>query len=200
MAREIGIGGIALGMWLAAAATAGAADRQIRPYVATTFGGATTFVDLEDAVGHPHLTIGVNAAVLGELVGVDVDLGHSFGFFQHGDAHLVLASSVTTLTGNVVLAAPRRFTEYYLRPYLVAGAGLMRVRTQDYFGVFPIAEVMPAIDFGAGALDFVTDRVGLSWEVRRFQSVGNTTGGRGVFAGSQKLSFWRASMALAFRY
>ena len=40
-------------------------------------------------------------------------------------------SAVTTLTGNVVVALPRRMAGYGLRPYFSGGAGLMHV---DVFG------------------------------------------------------------------
>jgi hypothetical protein len=193
------IGSIAIGLVLNAAA-AGAADRQVRPFIGTAFAGDTTFVDLENAAGSPHVTVGVSMVVLGDVVGVDIDLGHSPRFFQAGNTHLVLGSSVTTFTGNVVIAAPRRLTEYTLRPYFVGGAGMMHVRAEDYFGVLEISAVLPAIDLGAGAIGFLTNRVGVSWEVRRFQTIGDRPGGSGISFGPERLSFWRATAALVVRY
>jgi hypothetical protein len=177
-----------------------AAERQIRPLVGVTFGGSTTFVDLEGASGRANPAIGLNAVVLGEIVGIDLDLALAPGFFQAGDRHLVLASSVTTLTGNFVLAAPGRVTEYGLRPYFVGGAGLMRVRIDDYFGVLRVTKTMPAIDIGGGAIGFVTKRVGVCWDVRRFTSLSRTTEENGISFGREQLSFWRASMMLVIRY
>ena len=75
--------------------------------------------------------VGVNAALLGDVFGVEVDLGDSPGFFQSGNTNLVPKSRVTTLTGNFVLSLPRHMTEYTLRPYFVAGGGAMRVRIED---------------------------------------------------------------------
>ena len=80
-------------------------------------------------MGKPHLALGVSLVTLGEVFGVDIDLADAPGFFESGDRHLVLGGRVTTVTGNVVIAAPRRLTEYSLRPYFVGGAGLMRVCT-----------------------------------------------------------------------
>src|SRR5262249_36359669 len=116
-----------------ATGTASAADNQIRPYFGATFGGGTTFVDLEKAAGKPNKVVGVSVVTLGEMLGGEVDLGDAPGFFQAGDQHLVLSSRVTTLMGNVVIAAPRKLTEYSLRPYIVGGGGLMRARIDDYF-------------------------------------------------------------------
>jgi hypothetical protein len=180
---------------------ANAGERQIRPLIGVTFEGATTFVDSESAVGKTHAVLGANAVWLREIFGIDVDLAHAPGFFQADDPrHLVLSSGVTTLTGNIVVAAPARKTEYGLRPYVVGGAGLMRVRIDHAFpGPLPVAKTYPAIDVGGGVLGFITNRIGVCWEVRRFTSLSRTTE-QGLSIGAEQLSFWRASMALAIRY
>lgn len=190
---------LALGT-LTMAAPVAAAERQIRPFAGATFGGGTTLVDLEDAAGRPNLVVGVTAAFLGEIVGVDVDFGSAPGFFQRGDQNLVLRSRVTTLTGNLVVAAPRRLTEYTLRPYFVGGLGLMRVNVLDVFGVLKVADTLLTSDLGAGVIGFFTSRVGVSWDVRRFRSFARNSQTRGFSFGPEQLSFWRASMALAIRY
>ena len=182
-----------------------AADRQIRPFIGATFGGGTTFVDPELAIGKPNVAIGASAVFLGEVFGVEVDIADAPGFFESGDKHLVILSRVTTISGNVVVAAPHRLTEYSLRPYFVGGAGLMRVRTTTSFNVFDFSSVIPALDVGVGVVGFLTNRIGVCWDVRRFQSVGSNTGntGKGLSFGDEgvlRLSFWRATMAVAMRY
>jgi hypothetical protein len=184
-----------------AARDANAADRQVRPFVAFTFAGDTTFSpDLGEAAGKVHGTIGVDAAVLGEVFGAEFDLAHTPGFFQTGDANdLILSSSVTTLTGNVVIGLPRKWMEYTLRPYVVVGGGIMRIRALDYFAVVDTAETRPAMDLGAGAVGFLRHDLGVAWEVRRFQTLG-TPDLTGTSFGAKSVSFWRASMALAIRF
>lgn len=180
-----------------------AADRQIRPFIGATFGGGTTFVDTEKAIGKANLAIGVSAAFLGEVFGTEIDVADAPGFFESGDKHLVIGSRVTTISGNIVVAAPHRLTEYSLRPYVVGGAGLMRVRTTTSLSVFDVSSVIPALDVGVGAIAFLTNRVGFCWDVRRFQSVGSNTGNvgnGGLSFGDERLSFWRATMAVAIRY
>ena len=185
---------------LSVSSRAAAGERQIRPFIGVTFEGATTFVFSETAVGKPHAMIGVNAVWLREIFGIDVDLAHAPGFFQDDDpGHLVLSSSVTTLTGNIVVAVPARKAEYGLRPYFVGGAGLMRVHIDHALGVLPVAKTLPAIDVGGGVLGFITNQIGVCWEVRRFTSLSRTTE-QGLSIGAERLSFWRASMALAIRY
>jgi hypothetical protein len=177
-----------------------AEDRQIRPFVGATFGGETTFVDPATVVSKKNLAIGASAVFLGEVFGAEVEIADAPGFFESGDKNLVRSSRVTTLSGNVVVAAPHRMTEYSLRPYVVGGAGLMRVRTTTAFNVFDVSTVMPVLDVGAGVVGFLTNRTGVCWEVRRFQSVGSNTSNGGLSFGDQHLSFWRATMAVAIRY
>lgn len=185
---------------LPVAARQASAEWQLRPFVGVTFGGSTTLVDLDHAAGRPNIAVGIGGVWLGDIVGLDVDLGYAPGFFQTGNQRLVLGSSVTTLTGNIVIAVPRRLTEYSLRPYFVGGGGVMRARSDDFFGVLRVASTLPAVDLGGGVTGFLTDRIGVNWDVRCFRSLAGTPEGRGLSLGAEKLSFWRANVALAIRY
>jgi len=194
-----------------------AAEWQIKPAVGVTLGGRTTFVDWEDAVGTPNLTVSVNGTLLGEVFGLEADVSFLPGLFDRGGERLSLAqvsgnvvcdetcvtsSLVTTYTANVVIAVPRRLTEYSLRPYVVGGGGLMRVSVTEgpgfglYDGVSPVN--IAALDVGGGVTGFLTDRLGLNWDLRWFRSLRGRQ--QGVSLGREKLSFWRASMAVAVRY
>ena len=179
---------------------ADAADRQIRPFAGATFGGGTTFVDPELAIGKPNPAIGASVVFLSEVFGAEVEVADAPGFFQAGDKHLVLGSHVTTVSGNVIVAAPHRLTEYSLRPYFVGGAGLMRVSTTTSLSPFDVSKVIPAVDVGVGVVAFLTNRLGVSWDVRRFQSVGRGAVDVGLSFGGESLSFWRATMAAVIRY
>ena len=175
------------------------AEWQLKPFLGITFGGDTSFLDLEGAAGHTKGAVGVSGVLLGDLVGVEGDFGATPGFFQTDD-RLVVRSSVRTLTGNAVITLPRRLTEYTLRPYFVAGGGLMRVNIEDFFSALPVSSTLPAMDVGAGVTGFLMGRIGVNWDVRYFRSVGGTDEGRGISFGSEQLSFWRANMGLAIRY
>ncbi len=175
------------------------AEWQLRPSVGVSFGGGTTFVDLADAAGKPNIVFGGNAALLGNVLGVEGDFGHAPGFFQSGGQRLVRANGVTTLTGNVVIAVPRQLREYTLGPYFVIGGGLMHVHIDDLLGVLSVASTLPAMDVGGGVTGFLSDRIGLSWGVRYFTSVGERRQ-RGFSFGAEQLSFWRASMGVVIRY
>jgi len=193
--------GAAILLVLIAAAPAAAADKEIRAFFGGTFGGGTTLVDLEHAAGKWNPAIGGSFVTIGDVFGIDAEVANAPGFFQSGDSHLVLSSHVTTITGNLVIAAPRKKTEYGLRPYAVAGGGVMRAAKQDAFGVFP-ARTLGAIDFGGGVVGFFTSRSGVSWEIRRFEGLagGEDPPGTTIGGESARLSFWRATMAFVYRY
>jgi hypothetical protein len=174
------------------------AEWQIKPFVGLTFGGSTTLINLDGAADNAHVAFGVSGVRLGNVFGFEGDFGRAPGFFQSGG--LVLGSSVTTLTGNVVVALPRRVAGYGLRPYLVAGGGLMRANIEDDFDALPVTSNFRAIDVGGGATGFVTDRIGLSWDLRWFRSAGGRSNLSGNSFGAEQLSFWRANMAIAIRY
>jgi hypothetical protein len=143
--------------------------------------------------------IGVNGAFLGDVLGLEVDFGRAPGFFQSGNEQLVRGNSVTTLTGNVIIAVPRHLTEYTLGPYFVVGAGLMHAHIDDLLGVLTVSSTLPAMDIGGGVTGFLTKRIGLIWDARYFSSVGDRKE-RGFSIGAEQLSFWRASMGLVIRY
>lgn len=185
---------------LSASSRAMAGERQIRPFVGVTFGGSTTIVPVASSVPKPHGVIGASAVWLGEFVGVDVDFAHVPGFFQSGERGLVLDSRVTTLMGNVVVAAPAQKTQYGLRPYLAGGAGLMWIHIASTFGVFQVAETMGAVDVGGGVQGYLTNRIGVGWDVRRFNGISKASEPGATTTGRTQLSFWRASMALVIRY
>ena len=175
------------------------AEWQIQPFLGVTFGGGTSFVDLEHAAGRPNIALGISGVLLGDLIGIEADIGHMPGFFQTGDQALLKGSRVTTLTVNMVVLVPRHFTQYTLRPYLVGGAGLMHARSDQWLPALSFADSLPTIDVGGGATGFLTKHVGINWGVRYFRSVGQKAEGTVVVA-DQQLSFWRANMSLAIRY
>jgi hypothetical protein len=195
---------LVLALWLLPAPAA--AEWQVRPFIGFSFGGATTFVDPDRAIETQNVVTGISGGWLGEIFGIEADFGRAPGFFQTDDVRdpliesLVVTSAVTTLTGNIVIALPRRMAGYGLRPYFSGGAGLMHV---DAFGKFKFVEhnrTLPALSFGGGVTGFLTPTVGLSWDVRRLNTLRGEGETLGNSIGREHLSFWRATMAVALRY
>ena len=182
------------------------AEWQLKPFFGATYGGSTTFTTFTSLPGveqsnHGHAAFGVSGLFLGEIFGVEGDFGHTSGFFEGSDAPFVTDSGVTTVTGNVVVAMPRKLAQYTLRPYVVGGAGLMHIRIdtgptlQTPLQTLSNLQVM---DVGAGVTGFLTRRVGVSWDVRYFRSIDRTRE-QGASFTSEHLSFWRANMAVVIK-
>ena len=193
---------LALALWLLAPASA-AAEWQVRPFIGFTFGGATTFVDPEKAIGTQNAVIGISGGWLGEIFGVEADFGRSPGFFQIDDPaalRLVRTSAVTTLTGNIVIALPGQMAGYGLRPYFSGGAGLMHIDAFGALGGVLHNRTLPSLSLGGGVTGFLSNTVGLNWDVRRLNTLRGEGETLGHSVGREQLSFWRATMALALRY
>ncbi len=197
--------GLAFLLWLWSPSPA-AAEWQVRPFIGFSFGGETTFVDPDRAIETQNLVIGVSGGWLGEIFGLEADFGRAPGFFETDRVtdpvveHLVLTSAVTTLTGNIVVALPRRMAGYGLRPYFSGGAGLVHVDAVGKFGIIEHNRTLPALSLGGGVTGFLTNRVGLNWDVRRINTLRGEGETLGNSVGREQLSFWRATMAVALRY
>src|SRR5438045_1482826 len=145
-----------------------AAEWQIKPSLGIAFGGVTTFVDVDHAAGNvcslgttcidANLVLGLSGMLLGKVFGVEADLTYGPGFFQ-SDQHLVVESSATTLTGNLVVALPRHLAAYTLRPYFVGGAGLVHAHIVPSLSALQVDTTLPAMDCGAGVTGFLSDRI-----------------------------------------
>ena len=189
-------------MVLALAPATVRAEWQVKPFGGLTFGGNTTFVDLDDVAGSPKLNLGVSTLWQGDIFGLEGDVATTPGFFS-GDPKriqtLVLRSHVATVTGNVVVAMPKHIAQYGLRLYAVAGLGLMHVGIDDNLQALPFSNTLSAWDVGGGATGFLNDFVGLNWDVRFFRTLRSDKGVTGVSIGPEQLSFWRATMGLSIR-
>ena len=179
--------------------TMGWAEWQLKPFVGVTFGGTSSFLDLDGVANErKKFVLGGSATWLGNVIGVEGEVARVPGFFQTVSQESVLSSSVTTLTGNVVLTLPRRMTQYRLRPYFVGGGGVVRANIDHELDTLSIQTSLRVLDFGGGATGFLTDRAGVNWDVRYFRSVGGKEG-TGLAFGKEQISFWRATMGVAIR-
>jgi hypothetical protein len=184
-------------MLLALVPATARAEWQLKPFGGITFGGDTTFVNLDQEAGKPKLNLGVSGLWQGEIFGLEGDVATTAGFFS-GDEKLILKSHVATVTGNLVVAMPKRIAQYGLRPYGVFGFGMMDVGLYDNLAALPISSVLAAWDVGGGATGFLSDFVGLNWELRYFKSMsGKPISGQSVE--TEQLSFWRATMGISLR-
>jgi hypothetical protein len=185
-------------MCLAPAQTAHA-DWLIIPFVGSTFGVDTAFLDLDvGATSSRHVIFGASAAWLGDRVfGVEGDFAYSPGFFEGDQPDLVLGSQVSTLSGNVLAAVPLSVTGDSLRPFVLAGLGLVHSNSNDQVGLAGSDDSL-GLQLGGGAIGFVSDRAALRFDLRHVRTLSRTFDPLGQRR--TKLSFWRATIGVAIRY
>jgi hypothetical protein len=117
-------------------------------------------------------------------------------FFERGGGGLA-SSRVTTLSGNVIVALPTSVTRDSLRPYAIAGLGLLHARIDEPF--FPVDRNLLGLSFGGGAIGALGERTAIRFDLRHIRSVRGE--GESVVGVQQvRLSFWRAAIGLTLRY
>ena len=179
-----------------------AAEWQFTPMLGATFFGNTSVVDPEFASDNAHRNFGGAVSLLGGgLLGVESILVWTPGFFDD-DTHpsqLVKSSRVVAVMGNVVLTAPRRWTEYSLRPFVSGGIGWLHTSKTEQFGVLSLQENLVGFNIGGGAIGFFTARTGVRLDLRYYSNLRPTDEGPGVGFGPVRLRYMTASIGVVIR-
>lgn len=187
------------------------AEWQLTPLFGFTFKGATTLINettqdddlnVVTAVSKVHWNFGGATTWIGRgPIGAEAIFLYTPGFLQQ-DLGVLQKSKTVALMGNVVLAMPRAWNEYGLRPFISGGLGLLRVTAED----------LPPVDFyedpinifgynvGGGAVGFITERTGLRFDLRYFSHVRPKEDLSGTSFGPIELHYWNASVGVVFRY
>lgn len=186
------------------------AEWQFTPFVGYTFKGATSLVDIEEAAGTRHWNLGGTVTVIGDLpLGLEAHVVYTPGFFQREGTGMVgaldvISSRTYAFMGNAVIAMPRQWNRYGLRPFASGGLGLLHAAAQDQLNILPVRINLLGMNAGGGAVGFVTDRVGLRFDLRYFRSVQGPdvesldppiSSGLPV-----RLRYWTASIGVVFRH
>jgi hypothetical protein len=169
--------------------------------VGVTFLGSTTIIDTEAATDKRHWSLGGAVSLFGSgVLGVEAIGMWTPGFFESGDQDLVQSSRALSLMGNIVLTVPKQWTEYFLRPYVSGGLGLMHVaKTDNPEGLFPVNLNLAGINVGGGAVGFFTDRTGIRFDVRYHALLNPSDHGPISFEQNVHLRYMTASVGLVFR-
>jgi hypothetical protein len=195
---------------LLAAPAAAFAEWQITPMIGLTFAGKTTIADPDQGTGKRHPTVSGSVAMLGGgVLGVEGIVALTPGFFQSGDDPvlfqpgaeqnaLVESSRIVTMMGNVVVTAPRRWTEYFLRPFVSGGFGLMQVSKREPGDLLSTTLNLFGYNVGGGAIGFLTQRTGVRFELRYYSTVRGTDHGPIAF-GDVRVRYMTASVGLVIR-
>jgi hypothetical protein len=180
------------------------AEWQLSPFFGQTFAGETTAIDLEGAADRAHRHYGGSVVLVGDgVIGVEGLFLVTPAFLQRPssvpEVGQVASSYQMALMGNVVLTTPRRWNEYGLRPYVSGGLGLLRVVSDDANAQIPIRLNARGYNVGGGAVGFLSNTVGLRFDLRHFRMAETDLPGLVVGALDANLSFWTFSVGVTIR-
>ena len=84
---------------------------------------------------------------------------------------------------------------------MICGVGLIRAKSdvvENLNAVFGVSENLFGLNVGGGAIGALTNRTSVRFELRHFTNLGGEESAVGF--GRARLSFWRATVGVAFRY
>ena len=190
----------ACGILIAAVPVETRAEWQFAPFIGLTFNGETSLADLEGGTEKVHWNFGGSVTVIGSWpIGVEGLFTYTPQFFNGEDPNIFESSHALALMGNVVLAAPRSWNEYGLRPFVSGGIGLLSVSVTDVLGVLTFRENLLGYNLGGGAVGFITERTGLRFDLRYYSNL-KPSDESGVSIGRVRLSYWTGSVGVVIRY
>ena len=199
-----------LGLLLVLCPRAADADWLFVPFIGSTFAGSTALPDLEQGASSAQVIFGGTVGLwTNGIFGIESDFSYAPRFFETDNTgglipgDVVVRSYAMTWGGNVVVATPVSFTRESLRPYLVGGVGWMRASIEEVqpSGLEELlgrARNSLAINFGGGAIGFITPRTGIRFEIRHFRSLEHD---EDLFTTESQslLSFWRATVGVVIK-
>ena len=189
------------------------AEWQFTPFIGYTFNGSTTLLDFalinnQTANDEPHISYGGSVRLIGDgPLGVEAHFVHTPGFFDARQFLIVLPRVIESRTyavmGNVVLTTPRAWNRYGLRPAISGGLGMIHAAALDEREVLPFSLNLWGMNVGGGAVGFVSDRVGVRFDLRYFRNI------RGVpqedlqppvtVGAPVRLRYWTASFGVVIK-
>ncbi|MEZ5318765.1 MAG: outer membrane beta-barrel protein [Vicinamibacterales bacterium] len=187
-ARRLVLFGIVVAGLALATPRSAAAQTFFTPYAGVAAG--------DDAVDTPF-TFGASVMWV-DTAGLEIDAAYTPDFFGESTAFtLVDSSNVTSLMANLVIAPGRG----PLRPYLVAGGGLLRARVTSGSAFFDdLSANSFGVDAGGGLLIRAGDHVGLRGDVRYLRSLQDQGDEDGATIAIGRFGFWRATLGVTFGF
>ncbi len=179
---------------------ASAAARAQAQWVATGYLGINVSGDVEAGKGGPGASVGY----FGGGLGFEFDFERYNHFFKDEDVAGLLPdpradldTDAMSLMGNVVV--PFRVQGVTkLRPYGVAGIGMIRAMFDSAAGQFDASQNNFGFNAGGGVLYSLSGRVGLRSDLRYFRAfVGEDDDEGGFF---EDYGFWRATIGVTFGF
>jgi hypothetical protein len=175
------------------------ADILLIPFFGVNFGGDSG-KEISEAIDSSQFNWGASIAFMGGgIFGFEGDFGFSPDFYGKTD---VGGSSVFTATGNLIVGIPFGGQQGFgIRPYGLAGAGVLQSKSDFGTGAAEIDESNVTWSAGGGVLLFFGTRAGLRFDVRYFQTFDDLKIlGIPIAESPGKVDFTRASLGLVVRF
>ena len=190
MRRCAVIGGLTLSLVQATPSPA-SAEWLLTPYI----GGA--LFDIPDSSVRP--TVGGSVLWSGPIAGVELDVNVTPDFLEGAKGVALDKSGLFSLMGNAVVQFPTRSNR--VRPYLVAGGGLLQTSATTADGVIDSSRSQFGFNAGGGLTAFLTSRVGLRADLRYFRAAQSAeAAAESKRLGLEPIQHVRATIGFAFRF
>jgi hypothetical protein len=195
------------------------AEWQFAPFVGFTFKGDSNLVestlvpvDAPLGINQRHWNLGGAVRLVGPgPLGVEALVLVIPGIFEPAETSPLEPQDTEStppssygfsLMGNVVLTTPRSWNEYGLRPFVSGGLGLLRAVNDDE--TLPVRANILGYNVGGGAVGFLTDRIGLRFDLRYFRHVPpgkEPTDDTPIITGDHvRLHYWTGTIGVVIRY
>lgn len=158
------------------------ADIVLSPFAGVHFGGDTP---------DTPLTFGGNVTFVGRSLGLEVEAARTSDFFGDG------STTVSLLTASLVGGADLPGTG--VKPYFLAGAGLLRTNVEFANIASDTSYNNFAILLGGGLNVYVTDHVGLRGDLRYMRRLERQSD-IGIIPIASNFDFWRATVGVNIRF
>ncbi len=186
---------------LALVPSVASADGYFVPFVGANFGGEVGR-PLSTAVRDRNIvTFGAGFGTMGAGVfGVELDLGYTSKFYTDTNT-VVSRNNLLTVMPALILGVPIGGQKGIgVRPYVVAGAGLIR-RDVEFNNLTSLSANDMGYTLGGGVMGFMSDHVGIRGDIRYFRnfqvdefSLSGVNFEQGTF------NFGRASVGVILRF
>lgn len=177
------------------------ADGYVSPFLGANFGGSVGTPLREAARDRNRATFGVALGAMGGgIFGVELDVAYTANFYTQGEAPGT-GSNLLTLVPTIIVGIPIGGQQGAgLRPYLVAGAGMLR-RDVHLGSLASVTRSDLAYALGGGVMGFFSDRLGVRGDLRYYRNFQvDDVGLRSVDFTRGTFNVGRASIGLIVRF
>lgn len=185
---------------LAIAPSAAWADGYFVPFIGANFGGDVGRPLSETVNDRNRFSWGFGVGgMAGGIFGAEFDFGYTNNFYASNGTVVTKSNLITAMPALVIGIPIGGTTGGGVRPYFLAGAGLLR-RDVDINTVTSVSSNDFGYELGGGVMGYFSDHVGLRGDLRYFRNFKADIDLSGVDIERGTFNFGRASLGVLFRF